>query len=249
MITPKTFQALSLVALAVSCGSAGPRELFPITLQPMRFSAEIGEEHVASAGDSIFVHGQVGQRPAFKMSSGIVSTMPGAYGVPFDFSIEACTLTGVFQTAKHEYYGAPFERSDAHHSLAGKVIKPGDTVGLRISRTTGEKEWYVDNSQFNRMTTIWHRRVLTEDGVTFSPTESGVVDGASNLTSIIYGGFYSGLLHFTLREVEQGEAVENEFKFDVLTDRNTPVNIKGNVFEVLSVDNFGMLYRWMLVAE
>ena len=225
------------------------REPFPATLEPAQFAASIGEEKIASAGDSIFVHGQVGRIEAFEMSAGITSTMPGAYGVPFDFSIDRSQLQGVFQTANHQYFAAPSEASRASHSLVGNVLAQGDSVGMRVSRTTGEHEWYVDNSRYNRSDTVWHRVVKKEDGVEFVPTSVGTIDSQSNLTTITYDGYYSDLLHFTFEVVEGGELEETEFKFDVEEGEITPVNIRGNIFEVLGVDNLGMRYRWVKVSN
>lgn len=249
MNNTRLLAVILLAVSSVSCSSAGRREPFPFTPQPLQFSAQVGQELVASAGDSVFVSGQTGQRHALEMSDSISSTMPGAYGLPFDFSIERCSLQGAFQTAKHKYFAAPYEKCDARHSMLGKVIVPGDSVGVRISRTTGEREWYVDNSRYNRMDTVWHRRVKEEDNISFSPVEVAVIDESSNMTSIVYDGFYSGLLHFTFREVTMGDVRENEFKFDVAEGQVTPVNIRGNIFEVLRVDNLGMVYRWVEVAE
>ena len=126
--------------------------------------------------------------PALQMSKSISSSMPGAYSLPFDFSIEQCTLIASFQTTRHRYFAAPFERSSATHSLLGNVIVQGDSIGIRMSVEDGSMEWYVDNSRYNGMSTVWHRPMRKEDGVEFAEVAVPVVDARTESTSITYDG-------------------------------------------------------------
>jgi hypothetical protein len=228
--------------LNASCYGIGTREPIPPTVKPQSFSAKKGEENFVSPGDAFFVHGLAQYRQGLEMSSGISSTMPGAYWLPFDFSIEQCELVAYFQTQDHEYFAAPFAKCDARHSLLGNVLRPGDTVGVRIHRKTKELEWYVDNSNHNRSDTVWYRDVRERDGVLFERSE---IPKVTDLTQIGYDGFYSNLLHFTLTEIVDGESRERVFTFDIAEEGSTQISIKGNVFEVVSADNLGMNYRWI----
>ena len=81
---------LFVVALLLSgCGGAAR----PYPIQPLKekkaFTRPLHTELYADTGDEIFVYGLASKVEGLKMSTPIKSTMPGAYGIPFDFYMTA----------------------------------------------------------------------------------------------------------------------------------------------------------------
>ena len=86
----------------------------------------------ANVGDTIFAKGQTKRRKVLIMSNSICSIMPGAYQLPFEFSIESCNLVQSFETKHHVYYAAPYSKCDARHSMLGKVLSRGILLVLGL---------------------------------------------------------------------------------------------------------------------
>lgn len=242
-----------LVSLGVfasyGCGMVGQKRPVSTVEERISFTEQVGVELYANTGDSIFVSGSIGKVEALSMSGSIASTMPGGYALPFDFSIARSDLRLSFQTDGHLYYAAPSDKSAASHGLLGNVLRSGDSVGIRVDKTSGEYEWYVDNSNYNRMRSCWSRRVREDDNITFTKTKVTVVDGSSALKEIVFDGFYNGLIHFTFRDSVGGKSVEKQFAFNVVNDKPTTIGIKGNMLEILTVDSVGMKYKWLRIPQ
>jgi hypothetical protein len=133
--------------------------------------------------------------------------------------------------------------------MLGKVIRPGDSVGVRLSKLTGQKEWFVDNSVYNGMETIWARPVRNEDGVTFLDIEVPVFDSNTSTAGITFDGFFNNLINFTLTEREGQQEQIQQFHYNPEPGGGpTKVSFRGMILEVLSVDNLGMKYRWLSLA-
>lgn len=239
---------LSVAALLLcACYGVGARERIPVTLVPVSVSVAPGDRVSVDPGDAIFVQGRVAQAPGLRLSPGISSTMPGSYHFPFDFSIGECTLAPLYQTDDHRYFAAPADKSSATHSLLGSVLAGGDSVGIRVSREDNSFEWFVDNSNHNNMSTVWHRPVRAEDGVAITEVTVPVVDEKNSASSLIYDGFYGGQVHFTWQDDQMAASNEQAFTFDVAPEGVTAVNVRGVVFDILACSNLGIEIQWVTI--
>ncbi|MDQ8208176.1 hypothetical protein QEH52_11695 [Coraliomargarita sp. SDUM461003] len=108
-------------------------------------------------------------------------------------------------------------------------------------------DWFVDNSDHNNMDTVWSRPVRPEDGLRYSWAEEPVYDDQlSNLTTIVFDGYYNDLIIFTLSEQHGLDLKEKEFKFNLNEDGSpTLVSFKGMVLKIIEVDNLGLTYEWV----
>ena len=128
--------------------------------------------------------------------------------------------------------------------------RPGDAVGVRVSKQNGQREWFVDNSTYNGMETIGTRPIRSDDGVAFFEAEIPVFDSNTSTTEITFDGFFNNLINFTLTEHE-GKQVRIQ-QFHYYPDpggRPTKIGFKGMILEAISVDNLGMKYSWIAVPK
>ena len=87
-------------------------------------------------------------------------------------------------------------------------------------------------------------RIWAVDEISKS-TSVMAADDSMELMLIIFDGYYSDLLHFTLEERKGGKKNNREFKFDYPPSSGEPIyGIKGYQFEVLAVSNSSMSYKW-----
>jgi hypothetical protein len=101
---------------------------------------------------------------AYRISQPFESSMPGSMHLPFHFALDDTLLVYVGTSRdKHWSYFAPHAgKFRAWHALLGSVIVPGDEVGLMVS-SNNEMQWFVDNSNYNHMSTTWSRSVKRGD--------------------------------------------------------------------------------------
>ena len=235
---------LSLAA----CGSAPARSTPDFGITYERFSAPIGQDLTVQIGEHLFVEGEVAHVPFLSMSSSISSTMPGAYGVPFSFSIDQTDLELKYERGPDQFYCAPARDRSASFPSLGSVVDPGDCVGVMIDKITAEKYWVVDNSYHNGSTTVWSRPVKSDDAVELTLGSATRTDSRANMEVVYFEGFYSGLLHFKYHRFENSQENIREFKFDYPPREGTATyGIRGKTFEVLDVDNTKMTYRWATI--
>ncbi len=239
-----------LVFFLVACGSAPPRSAPDLSKTFERFSAPLGEDLVVNIGDHLFVEGEVAHVPVYSMSAGISGSMPGAYGVPFSFSINQTDLELKYKRGPDEFFCAkPEERSASFPSL-GSVVARDDCVGVMRNTATGELRWVVDNSVHNGMTTVWSRAVKDSDEVDLILSKVTRTDSRANMEVVYFEGFYSGLLHLKYHHFEDGREKIQEFKFDYPPREATATyGVRGKTFEVVEVDNTKMIYRWVAIPE
>ena len=238
---------LVLFALA-SCGTAPPMRR-PSDVKDFSFSPPIDKPLVVQTGDHILVSGKAIVVKTLQMSEGISSSMPGAYGVPFNFGIEKTNLVQEFDRGKHRYFCAPPHARSADFPGLGSVVAANDCVGVRVDAGSGKKEWVVDNSQKNGMTSVWSRSVKESDGVSFSEGQERQYGPGMELKVVIFDGYYSNLLHFTLIEYDGSRETHKEFRFDAPGEEPITVGIRGNIFEVLNVSGTEMSYQWKRIRE
>lgn len=243
---------LGIVAttLLTGCGSAPPKTKPVFGIEYERFSAPLGEVLSVNIGEHIFVEGEVARVPVLIMSSGIQSKMPGAYGIPFSFSIDQTELYLRFERGADEYFCAPESARSASFPGLGSVVAPEDCIGIRRNKSTGDLDWVVDNSIHNGTNTVWSRTVKPKDSVSFEDRTMTIKDRRADMEVIYFQGFYSGLLHFEYHEFDDGESRIQDFKFDYPPKEGDSVyGVRGKVFEVVDVDNTHLNYRWVTIPR
>lgn len=238
------FIATLLSILFTGCGTVAKKYAVSSEVTPLDLSVIIGEEKFADVGDTLFIKGKASKQKVLLLKNSITSNIPGAYGLPFQFGLKKGPLSPLYQTANHIHYAADWDDCSATHSMLGVVIRRGDSVGIRISKTTGEKEWFVDNSVYNGMNTVWSRRVKPEDNVEFEWSEKIVYDEDSEYIEVTFDGFFNNLFHFTLTETKFDSKEEREFRFNPV-EGVTRVSFKGMILDILKADNLGISYKWV----
>ena len=238
------FIAILLSILITGCGTVAKKYAVSSEVTPLDVSVIIGEEKFADVGDTLFIKGKASKQKVLLLQNSISSNIPGAYGLPFQFGLKKGPLSPLYQTANHIYYAADWDDCSATHSMLGVVISRGDSVGIRISKTTGDKEWFVDNSVHNGMNTVWSRKVEPEDNVEFEWSEKIVYDEDSEYIEVTFDGFFNNLFHFTLTETKFDSKVEREFKFNP-AEGVTRVSFKGMILDIFKADNLGISYKWV----
>jgi hypothetical protein len=247
----KGIPGLLVLALATGCGSAPPETAPVYSVSFERFSAPIGEELRVDVGDHIFAEGEVARARVLRTSSAIASTMPGAYGFPISFRVDQTNLDLGFERGIHEYFCAPTESRTAFVPNLDVVVAPKDCIGVRRNKSNGTLEWVVDYSYHNNgMTTVWTRELEPDDGVEFFESTQIMSDGRDNMEAIYFQGYYSDLLHFEYRQIENGEPRNQEFKFDYPPKEGEAVyGVRGKIFEVLAADNTEFKYKWVSIPN
>ena len=207
---------------------------------------EVGTEGEATAGDAVIVKGVMEVPSRLQIIGSIKSSMPGAMGLPFSFSIQECSLAFVAQSSTVLWYAAPDSEVTAKHSMLGSVLSEGDHVGIMINRRSGLAHWYVDNSIHNHRrpgTMVWSRAISAADGVQVIPRYEKMVAGNSTYKAITYGGAYDGKFRFTLDEFSVGQETSKEFFFTINENGSTLVAIKGVLFEITYHDSVLIRYK------
>lgn len=125
---------------------------------------KLGTVAAVTPGQAFYTELGVAPVPALRLSRTFKSSMAGSMGFPFAFSIDSLLLypTSSSEDGYWTYFTPKNHAFTARHGLLGSVIRGGDTVGLRVGKS-GEKEWFVDNSNYNHMETIWTRHLKDSD--------------------------------------------------------------------------------------
>ena len=238
--------SLVFLSMVIACGGAPTRQSVSPNVVKEQFSEPLGVPLSVRVGDSIYSQGQVAYKQNLRLAEEYQGTMPGAYRVPFSFSVQSTVLDLRYARGDHDYYCADDGKASASFPGLGSVIAQGDCVGVRVHKESGEIEWVVDNSNHNRQTTVWSTKYDEQDDPQLIPDTTRFYDAALELTEIRFDGFYSDLLHFTLVEHKRGEVEERAFRFDYPPQRGEAIyGIRGQTFEVLNVSNVGMEYKWL----
>lgn len=234
------------IAYLVGCGSSPPKVPYSAPSRINEFEADIGSKMTVNIGDSFFVEGAMADRAAFDLKQPINSMMPGAMAVPFSFSIAPSKLIAKYSRGDELFYCAPMESVSASFPGLGSVIREGDCVGVREERGSGDLDWIVDNSHYNNQITVWSRSVSKDERRLLKKITVPVADKNATLTKISFDGYYSELLHFTFRKLENGDVIEREYIFDYPPKQGKAVyGIKGKLFKVIDVNNTSMTYEWV----
>jgi hypothetical protein len=210
--------------------------------------SEVGKTKKVSLGEVMYLDGDVGTSHGLQLMNAIKASIPGAAGLPFTFNIQPCILMPEFVTRNYTYYAAPQTKATATHTLLGTVVKPGDTIGVRVLNQNSGMEWYVDNSIYNSSrprSIIWSRPVRHSDSVSFKPRmdlTKAIQGTASRYREVTYSGFINNAYQISFREVNESRDYEKDFLIPKSNEGVTIVSIKGAIIEILSHDNLGVTF-------
>jgi hypothetical protein len=209
-----------------------------------KFNAPVGREIEVNTGEALFVEGSYIEGEAITVSEPVDLMIPGSMMIPFPVHINAGLLELSRIDSSWKYYCAQNGKAAASFPGLGSVIREGDCVGIRTSLDGTQKRWVVDNSNYNRMETIWDKSLNASDASKYTPKPSQKPFKIKNIRRIIFNGYYGGQLHFTWEEIIDTSKESKEFTFD-FAEKPTPVGIKGNQFNIISADNTKLVYKWV----
>lgn len=226
VIFPLTVASASITSSAVAQTSAPTSDL-RLTRSPVGTAVEV------SAGQEFYAETRAERVPAYELANRFKSSMAGAMGLPFGFSIDE-TLLVRYRTDSGgtEYFVPATGKFRAYHGLLGSVLAEGDTVGLRV-HPDGSMEWFVNNSIKNGMSTIWSRKYKKKDpALTRIMTKTTRPNGGI-FERLVYLGF-SGSQTVRIRHeiVGVGEPLRDEFTFPVDANGFGVGAIKGAEFTI-----------------
>lgn len=238
------FRALLLAGFFALAGCAAqPAGPEPFTTKP--FTAPVGTALEVNTGDALYVSGSYIPGERISISKPLDMMVPGSMFIPFPVHIDSGHLELSSITSKWRYFCAEDGRAAASFPGLGSVIRRGDCVGIRISANGKTKQWVVDNSVYNGMTTIWTKSMSESDTLAYTPKQSPLPFKVDRLNRIVFDGYYGGQLHFTWEETIGTQRESKEFTFDFQKDSPKTVGIKGNLFRVLSADDVMLRYEWI----
>lgn len=166
-------------------------------------------------GDRFYAEGTTEKFPIFQLAAPFEGKMPGAMRFSFRFAIDSTELRFLRRDRNWDYFSSTPGSFRAWHSMLGDVLAPEDTVGLRVDRSTGEKEWFVDNSKYNGATTIWHRPLaLGSDVAVEEIGRQAVLLPGAQVRGLEYLGVRDGQIRIRYQELGTEQRTE-EFLFPV----------------------------------
>jgi hypothetical protein len=207
-----------------------------ITLAAEPATSRIGEELQVFPGDKFYVEGERIDVPILELADTFESRMPGAMRIRFSFAIDARKLRWVRDRYGWSYFAAPTGKARAWHGLVGNVLAEGDTVGVRINKKDGTREWFVDNSIHNATTTIWSREVDPEKDVeiTVDGTEQVFLKG-HRIRGLEYFGIRDQQLRIRYTEIDDS-LQEEEFLFPISEQMPMLIGVMGLRAEVREIN-------------
>lgn len=243
----KRFRSTAVVALTalLLAGCVATTSSFRAPVVTRTFSEPLGQQLLVSTGDSMLVEGRYIPGEVISLDKTYDLFLPGALGIPFPVRIEADSLKLSRITADWRWYCARENMAAASFPGLGSVVRSGDCIGIRIGTDGLTKEWFVDNSNYNRRETVWILRVDAETSSQLRPVEIGVPFDVETLKTLTFDGYHSGQVHFTWTEATSSNKSQQKFTFDYKPGSSVKVGIKGRVFEILSVDNISLRYQWV----
>ncbi|WP_157219780.1 hypothetical protein [Flavisphingomonas formosensis] len=191
----------------------------------------------ATPGQEFYVETAVRSVPAYRLAYPFKSSMAGAMGLPFSFSIDdpLLILKGRSEDGVWAYFVPQNDAFHASHGLLGSVIRPGDMVGLRVDKH-GVKEWFVDNSHYNRgLNTIWTRRVKEGDPPMELVESSTKTIGREPIERLVYLGVEQGRMKIRYEQFTAGRSSQkDEFTFPVDKEGRGLGAVNGAEFSVVA---------------
>lgn len=235
------------IILTLTGCAATPQKQPPIIFQS--FTAPIGKPLNTETGEDLFVEGAYIQGEKIVIKQDVDTLIPGSMMIPFPVHIGTGELSLERITPNWKYFCGEPENVAASFPGLGSVIANGDCVGVRVSTTnSAKKEWVVDNSKHNGMSTIWSKSLSSKQASNIYPVKSKTPFSVKSLKRIAFDGFFSSQLHFTWQEISPGINDSREFTFD-FDGSPTVVGIKGNIFKVHKADNISLQYEWIKISR
>jgi hypothetical protein len=220
-------KALTIVLLALTGIQAS------LAVEPA--TSRVGEELLVFPGDKFYAEGERVEVPILEISEPFEGRMPGAMHIPFSFAIDTRQLRWVRDRGGWSYFAAAEGMARAWHGLVGNVLNKGDTVGVRIRKQDGVREWFVDNSIHNGMSTIWYRKINPKKDVVVSDigTEQVLADG-HRIQGLEYFGVRDNQIRIRYTEIDES-VHEEEFFFPISQQMPMLIGVKGLRAEVMEI--------------
>lgn len=218
---------------------------FRAPLVTRTFNEPLNTQLQVNTGDSMLVEGRYIPGETIELAKPYDLLLPGALGIPFPVRIEADTLKLSRITADWKWYCAKEHMASASFPGLGSVVRSGDCIGVRIRTDGRAKEWFVDNSNYNRREAVWSLTVDPETSALLRPVEVKTPFEVHTLKTLTFDGYYGGQVHFTWTEATLSNKSEQRFTFDYKPGVTMKVGIKGRLFEILGVDNINLKYQWI----
>lgn len=194
---------------------------------------DVGQTIEATPGQQFYSDFTSQAVRGFRLERPFKSSMAGAMGFPFSFAIDSTLLVpfGKSKDGEWTYYVPADRKFRASHGLLGSVIREGDTVGLRV-HSNGRREWFVDNSNYNGMTTIWSRRLKDSDP-RLTPAEIDR-DEPSGLPidRLFFLGVSNGQARIRAESIDPNGTVRDEFTYPVDNTGEAVIQVKGAEFHL-----------------
>ena len=236
---------ISTLLIGCSAQRTKPKEV----ISYKKFSAPLNTDLSVQTGDPLFLEGKYVEGEEIIITEPLDLMIPGSMFIPFPVFIDQGNLELTSISSKWKYYCGAEDKVAASFPGLGSVIRSGDCVGIRISKNNPEKaEWVVDNSNYNRMTTIYTSSLSKNEKEIFKPLNSKSPFKVYEVRKIVFDGFYGGQIHFTWTEIIGNNKSEKEFTFD-FNGAPTQVGIKGNIFTINSADNIYLNYKWNKISN
>lgn len=204
-------------------------------------SSLIGEELQVFPGDKFYAEGETEDKQALELAKPFEGRMPGSMRIPFSFAIDTTRLYFARSGGDWDYYAAPQGKARAWHGLVGNVLAEGDTVGIRVHRNKGTREWFVDNTIHNRQqgwlfATIWNRAVKPGKDVDVhnGQTQQIMVAG-SRMRGLEYLGVRDNQLRIRYEEFGDQERRE-EFLFPISGEEPLLIGVMGLRAEIRDIN-------------
>lgn len=218
-------------AMLLIAATAQTAPALAVVTSPMQQALEV------FPGDQFYIEGEQIEVPVLELEKPFQGRMPGSMHIPFSFAIDATTLRLTSTRDGWNYFSAAEGSARAWHGLLGNVLVSGDTVGVRVRASDGVREWYVDNSRYNGMNTIWHRRVTTKDVAVSDRSREKLIRPGSTVRLLEYMGVRDGQVRIRYKEVQRDGQREDEFYFKVEEPLPMQIGIKGLRAEILKISS------------
>ena len=168
---------------------------------------------------------------AYRIASPFKSSMGGSMGLPFAFAIDETELVPFRSSAGWNYFIPKGKQFRAWHGLLGNVLADGDTVGLRVHQD-GRREWFVDNSKHNGMTTIWTRKIKEKDPA-ISVVQTATAEPVGPIQRLVYLGASGGEVKIRHEQIyPDGSITRDDYEFAVDADGVAVGAVMGASFKV-----------------
>jgi len=208
----------------------------------------VGKELHVFPGDKFYAEGESEEVPVLELVHPFEGRMPGSMRIPFSFAIDTRRLLFKHRSGDWDYFVAPEGKGRAWHGLIGNVLADGDTVGVRVNFRDDTKEWFVDNSNYNRpLRTIYHRKIRPGKDVEISDVgRQTIMLTGSRMRGLEYLGIRDNQLRIRYEEFGAEDRRE-EFLFPITGEVPLLIGVMGLRAEVRDIQ--GASARIKIIRE